>query len=47
MSEKKWVRRSLRQLKEDMQKQGYNVGHDTIGRMLKKTITHYKLIVKA
>ncbi len=47
MSEKKWVRRSLRQLQSDLQKQGYNVSHDTVGRMLKKTITRYKLIVKA
>ena len=39
MSEKKWVRRSLRQLQSDMQKQGYQIGYDTIGRMLKKTIT--------
>ena len=47
MSEKKWVRRSLRQLQSDLQKHGYNLGHDTVGRLLKKTITRYKLIVKA
>lgn len=35
MSSKKWVRKTLRQLGEDLGKSGFRAGHLTVGRMLK------------
>jgi hypothetical protein len=35
MSAKKWVRSTLRQLSESLDKLGFHVGHVTVGRMLK------------
>jgi hypothetical protein len=36
MSEKKWVRRTLRQLSESLEKLGHQLGKSSIGRLLKK-----------
>lgn len=36
MSERKWVRRSLRRLREMLNKEGYYVSHPTVGRLLRK-----------
>jgi hypothetical protein len=36
MSDKKWVRRTLRQLSKGFSKLGYQLGKNTIGRLLKK-----------
>ncbi len=36
MNEKKWVRRTWRQLSKGLEKLGYQLGKTTIGRLLKK-----------
>jgi len=36
MSEKKWVRSTLRQLSESLDKRGFRVGYVTVGRLLKR-----------
>lgn len=36
MSKKKWIRRSLRNLSKDMQKQGCSASHETVRKLLKK-----------
>ena len=35
MSDRKWVRSSLRHLSESLGKLGYTIGHTTVGRLLK------------
>ena len=36
MSEKKWIRRTLRQLSKGLERLGAKLGRTTIGRLLKK-----------
>ncbi len=36
MSEKKWVRKTLRQLSKGLENLGHQIGKTTIGRLLKK-----------
>lgn len=40
MGEQKWVRRSLRQLSEELSNQGHEVSPTTVSRLLKKWSTH-------
>jgi arginine repressor len=36
MTEQKWIRSSLRRLREKLRDEGYHVSHETIARLLKK-----------